>query len=75
MSCCAENYEFRRGKKIKNRNIKRFMNYGLRAFAAGDYHEFGGTYRGSVSPARLYGDSDSGRGSIETESHHQVSIL
>jgi hypothetical protein len=28
-----------------------------------------------VSPARLYGDSDSGRGSIETESHHQVSIL
>lgn len=27
-------------------------------------------FRGSVSPARMYGDADSGRGSIETETHH-----
>ena len=36
-------------------------------FPGGDYHDYGGVYRGSVSPARMYGDTDSGRGSIETE--------
>ena len=41
--------------------------------AGGDYNTNdygGGMYRGSVSPGRIYGDADSGRGSIETEAHH-----
>lgn len=39
--------------------------------AGGEFSEYGGIYRGSVSPARMYGgDADSGRGSIETDAHH-----